>query len=156
MYQFDFGSARLGAPRLPKLKEGFDGLLLVKQFRLQRTRQWGDMLFVEFDVVQSNLQEHPVGQRVVWKQAITTVEPNTAAGAIFRFAAACFGIVQGNEAGERELQQNVNAYVNYGFQSPDNNYFTGKYIRCFTRMAPTRTAGRTRLAYDFFPYVNGQ
>lgn len=154
MYQFDFGRAELGPPRLPTLTSGFDGILCLKKIYLKNTRQQGDKLFVEFLVYQSNLPQHQAGQEVIWKQALT--DRNVAENAVFSFAAAVFGIdaqAQLNPQVQQQVLQlrtYLNQYLQQAFQNPDNNYFTGKYVRCQTRDTVTRN-NRQFVAHNFFP-----
>jgi len=105
MYSFgNFQRAELGPQRLPKLADGFEGVLQIVKTWVKDGRR-GPMFMCECIVMQSNHPTNPVGQRIMWKQDLTN--KNVADNAMFQWAAAVFGIGGENEAGLNWLRASL-------------------------------------------------
>jgi len=105
MYQIgSFQRAELGPQRLPKLQDGFEGVLQVVKTWVKDGRR-GNLFMCEMIVAQSNHPSNPVGQRVMWTQDL--MNKNVCDDALFQWASACYGFTSENEPAINWLKKNM-------------------------------------------------
>jgi len=158
MYQFsNFDRAEIGPPRLPELKDGFEGVLKVEKTFCQDTR-FGPKFFCEFTVMSSNHPENPVGQRVIWKQDMT--KKDVCDNALLQWAAGCLGVARDDDNNVAALKRGMREMLHYAINvNNDANNFThnvsGRYVIARAREGQTRQSNRDFTFVDFWPYTNG-
>lgn len=136
--------------RMPKLKDGFVGVVAIKRLEVKRTRNAGDKLFIEFDVVESNDPRiHPVGTRYSW--GVSLLDTKIANGNIKRWCAAVAGVKVADEQVMAGVEANMDAWMNQAVQQPDNNVFVNRYARVETH-ATTTGNNRPFMVHEWSPY----
>lgn len=164
MYSFgNFQRAELGPHRLPKLSDGFEGVLQIAKTWIKDGRK-GPLFMCECVVAQSNMQAHPVGQRIMWMQDLTN--KNVCDNALFQWAAAVYGFQENNEPALNWLRQNLGndpqtgrtglfhyaTYVNQEFNPFTHNMETQQPRYVAVRVYQTTTQNnRTFRAHNFAP-----
>jgi len=164
MYQIgSFQRAELGPQRLPKLQDGFEGILQVVKTWVKDGRR-GNLFMCEMIVMQSNHPSNPVGQRVMWTQDL--MNKNVCDNALFQWGACCYGFQADNEAALNWLRQNMGndpqtgrqglfhyaIYVNQEQNPFTHNMETGqpRYVACRVYMKKTQN-NRDFRVHDFAP-----
>lgn len=152
MYQFsNFSRAEIGPPRLPELRDGFEGVLKVEKTFCQDTR-FGPKFFCEFTVMSSNHPENPVGQRVIWKQDMT--KKDVCDNALLQWAAGVMGVNRDDEGTVYQLKQAMQGMLHYAVNiNNDQNNFTQRYVVARAREGQTRQSNRDFTFVDFWPYA---
>lgn len=135
--------------RPPKLKSGFVGTVEIKRTEVKRTRNAGDKLFVEFDVVDSNMpQVHPPGQRCSWGQSL--LDQNVSGGALKVFVAAVAGISMENAQQLAALEPHMDTILNEAVSQPESNRLVGRKVRVETNQIKTQN-NRDFTVHNWYP-----
>lgn len=136
--------------RPPKLRSGFSGVVEIKRTEVKRTRNAGDKMFVEFDVVESNMpQVHPQGQRCSWGQGL--LDMNVAGGALKTFVAAAAGVAMDNDQGLAALAPHMDGLLNEAVSQPDTNRLVGRKLRVETNQIKTGN-NRDFIVHNWYPF----
>lgn len=136
--------------RPPKLKSGFLGVVEIKRTEVKRTRNAGDKMFVEFDVVESNMpQVHPLGQRCSWGQSL--LDTNVSGGALKVFVAAVAGIAMDNEVALKQLEPHMDGLLNEAVAQPESNRLVGRKVRVETNQIKTQN-NRDFVVHNWYPF----
>lgn len=142
------GQAQI-SDRMPKLKDSFVGTVRIVRIEVKRTRNAGDKLFVEFDVVESNNQGvHPVGQRYSW--GVSLLDANVSAGNLKRFVAAVAMVKTSDEQAMAQLEPRMDGILNQAVSQPDQNILVGRLVRVETH-ATTTANNRPFMVHEWTP-----
>lgn len=125
-------------------KPDFDGVILVKKTFLQSTRNKGPAFIVDFEVLETNHDSHPVGAKQNWYVGMLQ---DSAFSNILGWAAACQGLEKEDITDEVKLE--LKDMVNRACDNPENNDFIDCKIRLCTRLVKTKTGGDFTV-HDFF------
>lgn len=102
---------------------GFMGRLRVKRTLWRDTVKSGAAFIVEFEVLESNVAEHPVGSGGTWFQKMS--DKTVAYPAIKAFAVAAFGYDRSDREGiERDISPNLDDVITHAVKNPDDNEFS--------------------------------
>lgn len=135
--------------RPPKLKGGFIGTVEIKRTEVKRTRNAGDKMFVEFDIIESNMpQVHPQGQRCSWGQSL--LDTNVSGGALKVFVAAVAGIALDNEPQLKALEPHMDTILNEAVSQPESNRLVGRRVRVETNQIKTQN-NRDFTVHNWYP-----
>lgn len=142
MFQFSIADGQI-TNRLPKLQDGFSGVVQINRTEISKTRQ-GDKFFANFTVVVTNDEtKHPVGKMYSWGQSL--LDPNIAKNAMKQFLTAVCGVKADDEAAIKALEPSMDAIIGAAVQSPDQNQLCSRYVRVETF---EKTTGNNR------PFMN--
>ncbi len=122
------------------IKPGFIGTLEVKRTIAKKTLKSGIGFIVEFEVINSNMEEHPVGSKATWFQKMSDM--TVALPAIKAFAAALSGYeLHNKEAIEAEVAPELEEQLDIAVADEDgtegNNPFVGLTINLQTESTKT-------------------
>lgn len=116
---------------------GFVGTLKVTKTLAKESLKSGLAFIVEFNVLASNLEEHPIGSSVTWFQKMT--DRTIAFPAIKAFVAAVAGFHPGDKAGiDAEIGQNMSALLDDATENETNNALVGQTVKCGTFLTKTK------------------
>jgi hypothetical protein len=119
------------------LKGGFIGTVEIERTLVKHTRSSGDAFIVEMRVIKSNMDEHPVGQKVSWFQKLQ--DKDVALPAIKEWAAACAGYqVTQKEEIKTEVDPVLKEMMEIATDNPDDNDFTGIRLHVETNQILTK------------------
>lgn len=121
---------------------GFTGRLKVRRTLSKDSIKAGLALIVEFHVLESNLEAHPVGSSVTWFQKMS--DKTVAFPAIKAFVAAVAGFAAGDKAAiDAEIGPNMEALLDDAVANETSNALVGQEVRCET------FSTKTKKGFDF-------
>ena len=119
------------------IKGGFVGVVEIKKTIVKQTRAIGPAFIVEMEVVETNMEEHPVGQRVTWFQKLT--DKDVAFPAVAEWAAAVGGIDPSKkEQVKSEVSPHLKELMDHATDNPSDNDFVGQKVRLQTAQIKTK------------------
>lgn len=119
------------------IKGGFIGIVEVKKTLVKQTRASGPAFIVEMEVIETNMEEHPVGQKVTWFQKLT--DKDVAFPSVAEWAAAVGGIdPTDKKAVKEDVSPVLKEAMDQATESPTNNDFTGQRVRLQTAQVKTK------------------
>lgn len=124
------------------ISPGFVGRLKVRKTLAKDSVKSGLAFIVEFDVLESNLDEHPVGSSATWFQKMQ--DKTVAFPAIKAFVAAVAGFHPGDKAGiEAEIGPNMSTLLDDATENETSNALVGQEVKCET------FSTKTKKGFDF-------
>lgn len=132
------------------LPGGFNGVLEVKRTIAKETIKSGVGFIVEFDVVESNLDDVAIGSRCTWFQKMS--DRTVALPSIKAWAAAVAGYHAHQRAEiENEVAPMLEQSLTHATDNPADNDFVGCMVRVQTDMIQTKN-GRDFTRHDWQPF----
>jgi hypothetical protein len=115
----------------------YRGILEVKSVIKKKTRRSGEAFIVEFEVITSNRDEHPVGSKVTWFQKLS--DTMVAFPSIKALVAALCGFesFQKSEI-EATVSPNLDNLLTEACKSPSKNDLVGQKVSVVTTQIKTQ------------------
>lgn len=123
------------------LSTGFVGKLRVRRTLAKDSIKSGLAFIVEFDVVESNLEEHPVGSSATWYQKMT--DKTVALPAIKSFVLAASGVDPANRDAMAEINSEIEGILDEATTNETNNALVGQEVFV------TTFSTKTKKGFDF-------
>ena len=132
------------------VKGGFIGVVEIKKTIVKQTRASGPAFIVEMEVIETNMEEHPVGQKVTWFQKLT--DKDVAFPSVAEWAAAVAGLDPNNkEVVKTEVSPVLKEAMDHATNNPSDNDFIGQKVRLQTDQIKTKN-DRDFTRYTWQPY----
>jgi len=123
------------------ISPGFLGKLRVKKTLAKESVKSGLAFIVEFDVLESNLDEHPVGSSATWFQKMQ--DKTVAFPAIKAFVAAVSGVHPGDRDAMAEINAEMENILDEATSNETNNALVGQEVNLET------FSTKTKKGFDF-------
>lgn len=120
---------------------GFVGKLRVRRTLAKDSIKSGLAFIVEFDVLETNLDEHPVGSSATWYQKMT--DKTVAFPSIKAFVAAASGVHMGDRDAMQEISQEMEDILDEATTNETDNALVGQEVRVET------FSTKTKKGFDF-------